>query len=105
MARRGNGGRKRKRGRPSKAQQAARAATGPTLKDKADFILKHRFLMVKNTSAMDRQQWDDLVKMFEYYDQLGLSGNPNVLRWLLSRESTSLEIFIDRIVKEANAIY
>jgi hypothetical protein len=70
MQRRGNCGRKRNRGRPSKAQQTARAATGPTLKDKADFILKHRFMIVKNTRAMDKQQWDDLVKMFEYLPEL-----------------------------------
>jgi hypothetical protein len=70
MQRRGNCGRKRKRGRPSKAQQAARAATGPTLKDKANFILKHRFLIVKNTRAMEKQQWDDLAKMFEHLPEL-----------------------------------
>jgi hypothetical protein len=70
VQRRGNCGRKRKRGRPSKVQQAVRAAAGPTQKDKADFILKHRFLIVKNTSAMDGQQWDDLVKMFEYLPEL-----------------------------------
>jgi hypothetical protein len=70
VQRRGKAGRKRKRGRPSKAQQAARAATGPTLKEKADFILKHRFLIVKNTCAMDKQQWQDLVKMFEYLGEL-----------------------------------
>jgi hypothetical protein len=70
LQRRGNGGRKRKRGRPSKAQQAARTATGPTLREKAAFILKHRFLIVKNISAMDKQQWDDLVKMFKYQPEL-----------------------------------
>jgi hypothetical protein len=70
LQRRGHCGRKRQRGRPSKAQQAARAATGPTLKHKADFILKHRFLMVKNTGAMNKQQWDDLVQMFEYLPAL-----------------------------------
>ena len=41
---------------------------------------------------------ENLVKMFEYYDQWGLSGNPSVLRWLLSREPTSLEAFAGRIV-------
>jgi len=70
MRRRGAAGRKRQAGRPSKAQQAARAAAGPTLKEKADFILKHRFLVVKNTSDLDRRQWDDLVKMFEYQPEL-----------------------------------
>lgn len=40
---------------------------------------------------------DNLVRMFEYYDQWGLVGNPNVLRWTLKREPTSLEGFIARI--------
>jgi hypothetical protein len=70
MQRRGNSGRKRKRGRPSKAQQAARAAAGPTLKEKAGFIIKHRFLIVKNSSEMDKEDWDNLVKMFEYLGEL-----------------------------------
>ena len=39
---------------------------------------------------------ENLVRMFEYYDQWGLVGNPNVLRWLLKREPTSLESFIER---------
>jgi hypothetical protein len=70
MRRRGNCGRKRQRGRPSKAQQAARAAAGPTLKEKADFIVKHRFLIVKNSADMDKQQWEDLETMFEYQPEL-----------------------------------
>jgi hypothetical protein len=68
--RRGNAGRKRPRGRPSKAQQAARAAAGPTLKEKADFILKHRWLIVKNTEDLNKQQWADLTQMFEYLPEL-----------------------------------
>ena len=66
MARRGNGGRKRKRGRPSKAQQAARAAGGPTNKEKAAFVMKHRFLIAKKTSDLSEEQWDDLTQMFDY---------------------------------------
>jgi len=42
LKRRGNAGRKRQQGRPSKAKQAARASRGPTLKAKAQFIVKHR---------------------------------------------------------------
>lgn len=70
MARRGNAGRKRRRGRPSKKQQAARAAGGLTLKQKAAFVLKHRFLIVKKTSKMDKQQWGNLVMMFDHLPQL-----------------------------------
>ena len=50
LRRRGNAGRRRGRGRPSKARQAARAAAGPTLKNKAGFVLKRRFLIVKKSS-------------------------------------------------------
>jgi uncharacterized protein YbjT (DUF2867 family) len=42
-----------------------------------------------------------LIAMFEYYDRWGLVGNPNVLRWLLRREPTSVESLIRRIVTEA----
>jgi uncharacterized protein YbjT (DUF2867 family) len=45
---------------------------------------------------------ENLVKMFEYYDQWGLSGNPNVLRWLLGRDPVSLENFIKKSMKQSN---
>jgi hypothetical protein len=70
VARRGNSGRKRRRGRPSKARQAARAAAGPTLRQKAAFIRKHRFLIIKATGTLSQQQWRDLVQMFEYLPEL-----------------------------------
>jgi hypothetical protein len=70
MARRGNAGRKRRRGRPSQARQAARAAAGPTLKDKAGFVLKHRFLIVKKSSDLAPQQWDSLRRLFDYLPEL-----------------------------------
>lgn len=70
MARRGNGGRKRKRGRPSKARQKVRAAAGPTNKEKAAFVMKHRFLIAKKTSDLTKEQRDDLTRMFEYLPEL-----------------------------------
>ena len=70
MARRGKSGRKRERGRPSKARRAARAAAGPTNKEKAAFVMKHRFLTVKKASDMNEQQWDQLVRMFDYLPEL-----------------------------------
>ena len=45
---------------------ASAGAAGPTLKQKAGFVLKHRFLIVKKTSDLDKQQWDELVQMFDY---------------------------------------
>jgi hypothetical protein len=70
MSRRGNSGRKRKPGRPSKTRQAALANAGPTLKEKAGFILKHRFLIVKNTAEFDKQDWETLIQMFAYLGEL-----------------------------------
>jgi hypothetical protein len=70
LARRGNAGRKRKRGRPSKKRQAARAAAGPTRKEQAGFIVKHRFLIVKKAEDLSPQQGQDLVQMFGYLPQL-----------------------------------
>ncbi len=68
LTRRGNAGRKRKPGRPSKKQRVRRAGAGPTLKEKAAFIRKHRFLIVKKD--LNKEQWDDLVLMFQYEPQL-----------------------------------
>jgi NAD(P)H dehydrogenase (quinone) len=42
----------------------------------------------------------NLVRMFEYYDQWGLVGNPNVLRWILKRAPTSVESFVERMARE-----
>ena len=53
--------------------------------------------------GMSEYAIENLIEMFEYYDQWGLAGNPNVLRWILKREPSSLEIFIKRIVREQNA--
>jgi hypothetical protein len=70
LARRGQAGRKRRRGRPSKGQRAARAAAGPTLKDQAGFVLKHRFLIVKKSHDLDEQQWANLRQLFDYLPEL-----------------------------------
>src|SRR3954465_1685148 len=47
MRRRGQAGRKKKRGRRSKRAKAATRRRGPTVKEKADFVFRHRHLIVK----------------------------------------------------------
>ena len=37
-----------------------------------------------------------LLAMFRYYALHGLCGSPNVLRWLLAREPTTLAAFVQR---------
>ena len=58
-----------------------------------------------HTEGLSDHALENLVKMFEYYDQWGLVGNPNELRWVLKREPTSLESFIERTVKERNVLH
>ncbi len=48
---------------------------------------------------------ENLVKMFEYYDRWGLVGNPNVLSYILKKEPTSLELFVDRIARNSDEIH
>jgi hypothetical protein len=66
QARRGNAGRKRRRGRPSKRQQAARRRRGPTAKQKAAFVYKHRFLIVKRPENFQGRDAEHLRRMYEY---------------------------------------
>ncbi len=70
MSRRGRAGRKRRPGRPSKEQQRQARRRGPTNKEKAAFVYKHRFLIVKRTENLDKKDWDNLVRMFGYLPEL-----------------------------------
>jgi hypothetical protein len=70
QSRRGNGGRKRGRGRPSKKQQARRQRRGPTLKQKAAFVFKHRYLIVKRRENLTEKEKEALRQMFDYLPEL-----------------------------------
>ncbi len=41
-----------------------------------------------------------LQKMFAYYDQYGLTGNPSVLAWILKQKPATFQEFISRINQE-----
>ena len=45
---------------------------------------------------LGQDQVDSLVRMFQYYEAHGFTGNPNVLRWLLGRAPTSFASFARR---------
>ena len=49
------------------------------------------------TAGMDDYSRETLIKMFGAYARDGLTGNPNVLGWLLGRPPTSLADFAARI--------
>jgi len=56
------------------------------------------------TGKISEYAIENLIKMFEYYDKWGLTGNPNVLSWVLKREPASLETFVERSLKERDNI-
>jgi hypothetical protein len=70
QASRGRAGRKRQAGRPRKEQKARRQRQGPTAKDKAVFVWKNRFLIVKRTAKLTKGDWNNLVQMFQYLPEL-----------------------------------
>jgi Transposase len=72
QSRRGNGGRKRSRGRPSKKQQARRQRRGPTNKEKAAYVFKHRFLVVKRAENLTAREWEQRQQMLEYLPELAV---------------------------------
>ncbi len=66
LARRGNKGRHRRRGRPTKAQRAAAKRRKKTLKEQAHFVYKRRHLIVTRKENLTDQRRKDLRTMFEY---------------------------------------
>ena len=62
-------------------------------------------LRAERNAGINKYAIENLVRMFEYYDQWGIAGNPNVLKWILKREPTSFETFTQRVMKEQDVIH
>lgn len=90
LSRRGNRGRKRKRGRPAKGRARRR---GPTNKEKSAFVFEHRWLVVKHRDRMSKQDRADLATMVSYLPEL------KVLRDFVDR----LELLFEEDQSEAMA--
>ncbi len=54
--------------------------------------------------GMQQSQAMILLKMFEYYDQYGLTGNPTSLNHLLGRKAASFQMFLERILKSGEEL-
>jgi len=72
MARRGKAGRKKKRGRKSKQAKAAAARRGPSVKERAHFVFRHRHLVVKRRENLTEAERDDLARMLSYLPELAV---------------------------------
>src|SRR3954463_9750873 len=67
LSRRGNRGRKRKRGRPPQGRARRR---GLTNKEKSAFVFEHRYLIVKRRDRMSGQDQADLATLVGYLPEL-----------------------------------
>jgi len=47
-------------------------------------------------SAVDDYRADAMVRLFDHYGRYGITGNPNVLGWLLGRPPTRFEAYVRR---------
>jgi transposase-like protein len=70
MNRRGKAGRKKKRGRKGAKSKAAAARRGMTVKEKAHFVFKHRYLIVKRRENLTALEHADLKTLLEYMPEL-----------------------------------
>src|SRR3954468_17440291 len=83
MNRRGKAGRKKKRGRQGAKAKAALARRGLTVKEKAHFVFKHRYLIVKRRENLAESEQADLKQMLEYLPELAtLRRFADRLYWL-----------------------
>ena len=70
MSRRGKRGRKKKRGRKSRKAKKAAVRRGPSVKEKAYFVYKHRYLIVKRRENFTESDRDNLKRVLEYLPEL-----------------------------------
>jgi transposase-like protein len=70
MKRRGQAGRRKKRGRKGAKAKAAARRRGPAVKEKAHFVFKHCHLIVKRREGLTAAERDDLRRMLEYLPEL-----------------------------------
>ena len=66
LSRRGNGGRKRRRGRPTKAQARSRKRKPLSTKEKAHVVFKHRYLITKRRDNLSSQDQKNLATICQY---------------------------------------
>jgi hypothetical protein len=68
--RRGKAGRKRKRGRPRQGTKKRARSKGPSNKEKAAYVFKRRYLIVKRQEKLTEQERADLEQMFVWLPEL-----------------------------------
>lgn len=63
---------------------------------KAELVSLDAFLSSERASYMGDYQRRGMRRLFEYYSEHGIFGNPNVMTWLLGRKPTTFEEYVRR---------
>ncbi len=88
MGRRGQAGRKKKRGRKGAKAKAAARRRGLTVKEKAHFVFKHRYLFTKRREDLTEMESGDLKQMLEYLPALATPRRfADRIYWMFERLS------------------
>ena len=91
QASRGRAGRRR-RGRPRKRHQARRRQRGATTKEKAAFVWKHRFLIVKKAARLTESEKKNLEQLLAYVPELRVLRQFTQDIYRLLEESKTLRV-------------
>jgi hypothetical protein len=106
MRRRGKAGRKKKRGRKSRKAKAAGARRGPTVKEEAHFVFKHRHLVVKRRENLTESEREDLTRMQDYLPELAtLRRFADRIYWLFDTPKGAQQAGCRRAVIERDAAF
>lgn len=64
----------------------------------AEVVDRNEWAATSRINGLKENQIATLVSMFEYYENYGLVGNPNILNYLIKRPATRFVDFIHRVV-------
>lgn len=64
----------------------------------AEVIDRDEWAATSRRNGLNENQISTLVSMFEYYENYGLVGNPNILNYLIKRPATRFVDFVNRVV-------
>jgi NAD(P)H dehydrogenase (quinone) len=70
----------------------------------AELISLDEWVRGARAAGLGNYQVETLIKMFHYYEQYGLWGNPNALTWLLGRQPMTFSAFVERSAGNRSAV-
>ncbi|MBI4769096.1 MAG: NmrA family NAD(P)-binding protein, partial [Chloroflexi bacterium] len=84
----------------TQTEVATALSAGPGRPVRAEAVPLDRWEAGARAAGLSDYAVETLLRMFRYYARHGLTGNPNVLRWLLGRPPATLADFVSRTAQE-----